>query len=702
MTGLLESDEIVKVLQLDVATNALLTRLKQSILICEEFTKFTRKKFIIEENYLEELSKQYKHFFNNDSTSITPSSSTLHKNIVKIFAFDGSLAQVRYIYAQYLSKMYDELSSLLLTMTRMRKSLKETSRHLEKNVADAIHLAEKNKNRYYSLCQDWEKLRLVDPTKTKLTLRGSRTTREQEEDLIRKIDIADLDYKQKVEIATNLRNNLLNIERPRIVSELSDLIMELDTAMTIQLQKYSIWTEKLLLDSGSIVSPLDDSPNKTVSMKSLADSITNEKDLYNYLKKFTDNSPKYINKNLIPVTYTKHPSMIKNKSRSSSNVSLKHQPSFVVDPSRNSIPKRMISTHNESPFDGFKSLPSSVTSPAIASNLSSKKSNITKSTTLGDISDTVEPVTSSSQVVKPMIDVVTSANNIDSNLNDDENENSQDLDSIIKSDTSFRSLDPHANKNESIQNAISMVISNTENQISQSQASDNLSLPALSPSPSNIDAVITNPVEDKTDKKDLKLFGAPLENLFEYEQDMVPSIVRQSIHVIDKYGLELEEIYRHPVGLEFLESLKNQVENNPTNVTKYIPPPNHDESDIYLVASLLKLFFSSLPDTLIPASISNELNTCLSIEDMTTRKNYMHGLIYKFPDAQYWTLRSLLFHLKRVIDNEEKNKMNRRAVSIIWGPIILPSNETDFNDVDYHIQLLGVLFDVLEQAFEPE
>lgn len=337
LAHLFSTPEIKKVLNSDVAINALLSRLKQSLLTCEEFMKFIRKKYAFEEEHVQELSKQYKHFFNIQGST----NSSLKKMIHEVLGFDGKMAQVKQSYITALQKMYSEISSLLLTMTKLRKSVKENSKRLEKDVSDAIHSAEKAQSRYNSLCQDWDKLRMTDGCFCFVTLRGSKTTF-----LVlllnkRKIDNADLEYKQKVDHSNSLRNTFITKERPRIVQELKDLILEIDTAMTIQLQKYTIWTENLVLNTGVTISPLD----STKSMKSFAGSVSNERDLYSFLNKYnqTGKHSLLINKNLIPVSYKKHPSMNhgqKNKS----------PPKFAVDPSRNSIPKRMISTHNESPF----------------------------------------------------------------------------------------------------------------------------------------------------------------------------------------------------------------------------------------------------------------------------------------------------------------------------------------------------------------
>ncbi|SCV03796.1 LAMI_0H11034g1_1 [Lachancea mirantina] len=646
--------EIKKVLDSDVAINALLARLKQSLLTCEELTKFVRKKYLMEEDHTQELSKTYKNFFTGATFS-----TSLQKSIHAVLDFDGKLAQVKQSYVKALQKMYDELSALLLTMTKMRKNLKETSRRLEKDVAEAIHSAEKAKARYNSLCQDWEKLKMADPTKTKLTLRGSKTTREQEEDLQRKIDAADLDYKQKVDSSTSLRNTFLTKERPKIVAELRDLTLEIDTAMAIQLQKYTIWTETLLLNSGVTITPFDSSK----SMKSSAVSMTNELDLYNYLNKYNQGSKSsgLINKNLIPVDYKKHPSMLKSgghRSTLTKSNSPPNQPSFVVNPANNVLPRRIVSTDKESPFDSVPSRRNNLQATATGFGSSSSSLN-------SPSQPRVQQPPSSLSKQKP----------VSSMLNVGEVAAPQKA-----SGDPFPTLDPGNNIRAASLTA-SMITSSTDRPFSQIQTSDSMP-PGIS--------------------KDFKTFGTPLETLLNYEQDLVPAIVRQCIYVVDKYGLDMEGIYRKSANVLDVSNLKEEIDKDPSNVSKILPPKNHADSDIYLAGSLLKTFFSNLPDTLMPSAMTTEVKTCLSIADPTTRKNYMHGLIYKLPDPQYWTLRALIFHLLRVVSHEESNRMNVRSLCIIWGPTLISPNESDINDVNYQIQAMEELIKVADQAFEPE
>ncbi|CAR30494.1 GTPase-activating protein RGD1 [Lachancea thermotolerans CBS 6340] len=661
---LLGKPEITRVLDSDVAINALLSRLKQSLLTCEEFTKFVRKKYLLEDVHAQELGKTYKNFFPDSSAS-----SSLQKSIHTVLEFDGKLSQVKHSYVKALHTMSDELGALLLTMTKMRKGLKENSRRLEKEVADAIHMAEKAKSRYNSLCQDWEKLRMADPTKTKLTLRGSKTTREQEEDLLRKIDSADLDFKQKVDHSTSLRNTFLSRERPKIVSELKDLILELDTAMAIQLQKYTIWTETLILNSGVTVTPFD----ATKSMKSIAASTSNELDLYNFLNKYNQGSRSnnFVNKNLIPVEYKQYPSMAKpvmakNGQTRSGNHTSSSQNTFSVNTNMNSLPKRIVSTQHESPFDSTPT-PRTGFSPVQNGSPAGSPNSHPGNASRGNLAQTTP---SHQKAVSSMLDVADSQTP----------RSSQSGTRPDGPDSDFATLDP-GNGTRSTSLTTSMITSISERPVSHIQSAATL--------PPGIN-------------RNFKTFGVALESLLEYEQDMVPAIVRQCIYVVDKFGLDLEGIYRKPANVLDVSKLREEIDKDPSNISMIVPPKNHTDSDIYLAGSLLKAFFANLPESLLPPSMTSEIKTCLTIADPVTRKNYMHGLIYKLPDGQYWTLRSLVFHLKRIIEHEPTNRMNLKSVCIIWGPTLIAPNDTDINDVNYQIQAMEVLIDVADQAFEPE
>lgn len=299
----LELDRIKDLFAGDASLDVLLARLKQSVTAAEEFAKFIKKKAIIEDDHYNQMKK-----FGAQARSTIKGPKVQKSAFVsaldQIVEFDEKLFSVGSSYVRALTVMYDELSSLVNTVTRSRKTIKEDGKRREKECQDAISAAEKAKQKYYHLCDDLEKLR-SDPNKKLFSLKN-RLAIQQEDELQRKIDSADQDYKLKVNIGKKLKDELTHVHRPTNSKKLKNLILELDIAMNVQLQKYTIWSENLILHSGVMILPLQQGKP---SMKALASSIDNEKDLYEHLLK---NESTMKRQTLVPVAYTVHSSFQRN------------------------------------------------------------------------------------------------------------------------------------------------------------------------------------------------------------------------------------------------------------------------------------------------------------------------------------------------------------------------------------------------------
>ncbi|CCE66103.1 hypothetical protein TPHA_0O01350 [Tetrapisispora phaffii CBS 4417] len=814
----------------DVSVNVLLSFFKNSIINCEFLIKCIRRKINAEKSYLNDLVKEYKHIqsdCNGISTS-TNGKSKLTNSILEFFKFDNYIIRVRENYINELNNVFVELSNLLSVMMKYRKFFKDKIKVLEKNINEAVTVSEKSKRTYVSLCLDYERFKISksnghldnDPLKMKLSIRGSKTPKEHEAELLKKIENADNDYKEKVKYSTNLRSNLIEIERPDIVNNLISIILEFENVMTATLTKMALLNEKLIVNMGLIISPIDN--KKFMSLKTCSENIKPKTNLVNFLYKIIESkiySNNYVNNDLVPLIYSKHPIMqsyekklkksvsnaklnpANSRSRSNSASSVKHNNSaslsFVVDPSRNSIPKGLISTHNESPFAlstqpsmmslnsnsifetpaKVPSVPVDVSVPlpksknlhkisakqlpktpneVVASNTSNNNSQDFPTLDPGKSRNTTAVRIPSLKTIdsdnvsiysrvrpSPSIKVATNTNKTDNIIydneakndtaseNTDHNEGINDKESTSDdnkvSDADMEVSPEKSDKSEEANEPENDLPSNKE---TESLNTDKISSPAHTEKfqeESNVlEETTKNNGDQLIDKEDtvsgissiadttgniynsykdansntLPIFGTSLSDLFNLEQGTVPTIVRQCIHVIEKYGLELEGIYRDFRETDNLELLMAEINTSPDKITSLIPPPNHTDTDIYLIATLLKTFFAKLSEPLITPDAIEGLNVCLSIDNKKTQIDYMHGIIYNFDDAQYWTLRSLLFHLKNVVKNENKNNMNLKAISIIWGPLILPKNETDINDFDYHYKLIKILFDTADQAFE--
>ena len=65
-----------------------------------------------------------------------------------------------------------------------------------------------------------------------------------------------------------------------------------------------------------------------------------------------------------------------------------------------------------------------------------------------------------------------------------------------------------------------------------------------------------------------------------------------------------------------------------------------------------------------------------AIENMTLENSVIlaHELINDMHDAHYATLKYLIKHLAKIATHEQSNKMNRKNLSIVWGPNLIHIN----------------------------
>lgn len=299
----LDLDRIKDLFVGDASLDVLLERLKQSTSTAEEFAKFIKKKAIIEDDHYNQM-KKFGSQARMSIKNLKVQKSAFTSALDQIIEFDEKLYSVGSSYVKALTVMYDELTSLVNTVARSRKMIKEDGKRREKECLDAIAAAEKAKQKYYHLCDDLEKLR-SDPNKKLFSLKN-RLAIQQEDELQRKIDAADQDYKLKVNTCKKLKDELTHVHRPTNSKKLKNLILELEIAMNVQLQKYTTWSENLILHSGVMIMPLQAGKP---SMKTISSSIDNEKDLYEYLLK---NESTMKRQTLVPVAYTVHSSFQRN------------------------------------------------------------------------------------------------------------------------------------------------------------------------------------------------------------------------------------------------------------------------------------------------------------------------------------------------------------------------------------------------------
>ncbi|XP_016015606.2 rho GTPase-activating protein 12 isoform X4 [Rousettus aegyptiacus] len=168
-----------------------------------------------------------------------------------------------------------------------------------------------------------------------------------------------------------------------------------------------------------------------------------------------------------------------------------------------------------------------------------------------------------------------------------------------------------------------------------------------------------------------QVFGANLANLCQRENGTVPKFVKLCIEHVEEYGLDVDGIYRVSGNLAVIQKLRFAV--------------NHDEKldlndskweDIHVITGALKMFFRELPEPLFTFNHFNDFVNAIK-QEPRQRVAAVKDLIKQLPKPNQDTMQILFRHLKRVIENGEKNRMTYQSIAIVFGPTLLkPEKET--------------------------
>ncbi|XP_004702336.1 rho GTPase-activating protein 12 isoform X2 [Echinops telfairi] len=168
-----------------------------------------------------------------------------------------------------------------------------------------------------------------------------------------------------------------------------------------------------------------------------------------------------------------------------------------------------------------------------------------------------------------------------------------------------------------------------------------------------------------------QVFGSNLASLCQRENGTVPKFVKLCIEHVEEYGLDIDGIYRVSGNLAVIQKLRFAV--------------NHDEKldlndskweDIHVITGALKMFFRELPEPLFTFNHFNDFVNAIK-QEPRQRVAAVKDLIRQLPKPNQDTMQILFRHLKRVIENGEKNRMTYQSIAIVFGPTLLkPEKET--------------------------
>jgi len=615
----------------DIGINTLLNRLKQSIASARDFADFLRKRSRLEEEQAKGL-KNLARTQLDASRRPDSKSGSYALQLGEVLRVHERMGDNGMQFALSLHQMHEDLNTLTAEIERGRKQQKHEGLDAEKKAFDAEQAMQKAKARYDTLAESYDRARTGDTKGSRrLGLKGPKSAEQVETEMLHKVQAADTEYEEKVRQARTQRDHLIRSGRPQAVKALQSLIKECDQALTLQLQKYATFNEKLLLGNGLAVSPLSDKdvPSAQKSLRELVIEIDNERDFNNFIASHSGKVPPTPSE----IKYEKHPTLApKQQQPKSDPFGATSQASPTAPPSGglgiNSAPSQPTSTSSR-----YASQPAQ---PAPASSYGQSQ----HSPSAGGYGSSQSP-----------------------GLPSDALPYDQKQNPYNSPPPSAPSNPPYpVHPSERIGSPVTPSSGYPPNQTTGSinAAASN---PTMSPMGTSNFPVPPPPMPSKMPSR--PVFGVDLEELFARDQSAVPMVVSQCMQAVDLFGLDVEGIYRLSGTASHVNALRDAFNNNAPNLDFRNPANFHH--DVNSVATLLKQFFRDLPEPLFTSRAYDAFINAARVEDDGARRDALHQQINDLPDPNYATLRALVLHLHRVMQNERRNRMSNSNLAICFA-----------------------------------
>lgn len=198
------------------------------------------------------------------------------------------------------------------------------------------------------------------------------------------------------------------------------------------------------------------------------------------------------------------------------------------------------------------------------------------------------------------------------------------------------------------------------------------------------------------------VFGVALDTLYERDSLAVPMVVYQCIQAVDIFGLTVEGIYRLSGSLPHVNKLKSMFDTDSASPNLDFRNPENFFHDVNSVAGLLKQFFRDLPDPLLTRQQYDRLIEAAQHDDDTVRRDSLHAVINDLPDPNYATLRALILHLNRVVENAPVTRMTSQNLAIVFGPTLMGAGMGDPEKTRWHVRVIDTILQNTYQIFDED
>lgn len=142
------------------------------------------------------------------------------------------------------------------------------------------------------------------------------------------------------------------------------------------------------------------------------------------------------------------------------------------------------------------------------------------------------------------------------------------------------------------------------------------------------------------------------------------------------FGLEIEGIYRQAGNMAQVNRLRHSFDTLPPNDPQLdFRNPSNFGHDVNAVTSLMKTFFRELPDPLFTKDTYSSFIESAQVDGDDARRDALHQCINDLPDANYATMRALVLHLHRVMQNEGRTRMTAANLAVCLAPTLMGAHQ---------------------------
>ena len=162
-----------------------------------------------------------------------------------------------------------------------------------------------------------------------------------------------------------------------------------------------------------------------------------------------------------------------------------------------------------------------------------------------------------------------------------------------------------------------------------------------------------------------KVYGRPLDEMFQETGQLIPNVVIDCVGFLRDFpdALSTEGIFRISPSIVQIAKVKESFVNAADSVNLF-----QLTSDVHVVASCLKHFFSELPEPLFPFSMYDSL--CRAY-DSDNREEELQAIVDSLPTGNRYVLAFLFGFLTEVAALSEVNKMTFQNIAVCFGPNLI-------------------------------